>query len=233
LDDFAIVKVAPLTDSEITNFLQGLPPALDPSRIENILRSNETLAQAAKNPLLLRLLVYALCLGEFDSGPPTDPAWVALALGNDLAQRGDIQEALRVFNAAAGGQTSLTTTLADVLSAQLLAGLGRDEDADLAFERAKSKYGLLLENLPNASRSGLQIDEDQQRILQNLRMGITYDVSQIASSALLPPGAVQRALSDLTQAGLIAPEEDPRGAKGSQGTRWRLTDAALSEKTMF
>jgi hypothetical protein len=201
--------------------LDELSPQIDSSELEHAFEANETLAQAARNPLLLRLMIYASSLRDVDSSGLQDPRWAPLLIGNDIAKRGDTEEALRVFSAAAVGRTSLTSTLADVLSGQLLADMGRGEDADRAFERAKTKYGLLLENLPTSSKTGLEIDEDQQKILRSLRLGVTYDESQIASIALLPPGAVQRALSTLLQAGFVAREEDTTREEDGRIGRWR------------
>lgn len=232
LRNFVVLKAAPLTKIEIRNCLHGLPSEIDSFKIENALEANEILAHAATDPLLLRLLVYAHFGKALDPNTSTDSTWLTLALGNDLAEHGDSEAALRVFNAIARGQTSLTTTLADVLSAQLLATLGRHEDADVAFARARSSYGLLLENLPTSSKTAFEIDEDQQKLLRSLRMGVTYDVSQIASISLLPPGVVQRALSALLRAGLVAREEGPNSEESHIGRRWRLTEAAASEKNM-
>ena len=156
LNDFAIVNVEPLTHDEVRSFLRGLPPEINSSRIEQVLNASPSLTQAASNPLLLRLLIYSLSLEDLDASSLRDPSWLALTLGDDLAKRGDTEEALRVFGAAAGGRTSLSSTLADVLTGQLLARLGRREDAVSAFDRAKSKYGLLLESLPTSPKTGLK-----------------------------------------------------------------------------
>jgi hypothetical protein len=225
LKDFTVIAVEPLTIPDIRDCLRTLPPDINRTAIELQLESEPALLEAAKNPLLLRLLVNALSLKDPGPSAISDPTWSALAIGGDLAKRGNTEDALRVYEAAAASSgRSLSTSLAGVLTGQMLARLGRHEDADVAFEQAKSTYGRLLEDLAISSRSGFEINQDQQKILRSLRIGVTYDEGQVAGITMLPPGAVQHALSSLREIGLVSAHE------GETGRRWQLTEAAVLER---
>lgn len=97
---FTIVSVLPLSDSDIGSFLSQLPSEVDSSLIERALDSDPSLREAARNPLLLRLLTYALSFRDIDSASSSDPIWSALVLGDDFERRGDLEDALNACLAA-------------------------------------------------------------------------------------------------------------------------------------
>ena len=213
LRGFAVLGVVPLTDADVRAFIQTLATVVDTSPIERAIDANPGVREAVRNPLLLRLLIYALSITNENYGALSDPALSAIALAGDLARAGDLDNALRVYEAAARGEGQLSTPLAEVLMGQTLAGLGKQESAEKAFDRAKSSYGALLENIATSTRSGLRIDEDQLKILRSLRVGVTYDDGQISGATLLPPGAVRRALALLANSGLVKADDDNRDRK--------------------
>lgn len=165
-------------------------------------------------PLLLHMLTTVVIQGGDDSDieKSSDPAAVAVKIGDNLTERGDEEGALESYLAAIRSRSSHWSSLAGLRACSLLARSG---------DVSQNAFSLLVtveleESLRDDELKPIrdQLSDDERQVMAVLSPGVSLDAYQVSSMASVPPSRCNNALRRLRDRGLVEviefDDRDPR-----------------------
>jgi NACHT domain len=221
-------QVATLEPLPYAEILQYLSKILDQKVIDDRVRHDvqsllshaispgAELSSMWSTPLLVRLLadgVIDLSLGSHMLSQTTeasDPAAIALELGDRLREQGNETGAIESYMAAVNSPGSQWRSIAGVRASLLLARSGDYDRAQKALNSTLAKEIERSLREPPASLSN-SLSEDERAVLKVVSPDKTLDVFQVSSLSSVPLSRCNDALRSLRDRGLVEVADKEKG----------------------
>jgi hypothetical protein len=221
---FAVVELTPFAAADLFGQIRRVPGSAHGNTIsflETAIRENPELNEVLLNGAIMQVLPAVLSEGEaFSDGGDKRQRSTALMLrlGSQLWSVGNMLGAEQAFRAATESTDDLgLSALGSIFLGSALQSQGEEESAAKEYALALEKIRTLGPRSMSHGAAARPLSEVERQVLAPLRRGVTYDLGQISSRALLSPSETQEALAMLERKGIVLSDA------GAHGTRWKVS----------
>jgi hypothetical protein len=185
------------------------------SLLSDVVSSDPELSSAWSTPLLVRLLADGVIGMSFESyvasgTTKSDPAAMAVELGDKLRQQGNELGAIESYMAGVNSPTSQWRSIAGVRASLLLARSGNYEQARKTLHSALATEIERSFHEPVKSLSK-DLSADERAVLGVLSPEKTLDAFQVSSLSSVPPSRCNNALRSLRDRSLVEITDSDKG----------------------